>query len=429
MEDIIKLICASSLFILFYSMIARFVKNKLNIPDPFVTLLFGIFIGHHFLNILNTHYINSKMIVLNFSRIVLCLQTMAISLKIEKSYLINNFWMLFNLIIVCGIIKCILSFICIFSLTYFDSATSWALAAALTPTDPILSSSIVSGKFAQLNVDERLRNILVVESGINDGVGILLLNISLLILIKKGDINKLLDSKNLAKKLWNASGLNIIKSFIIDTFILKMVVSALIGAALGKITKIFSKKCYKKQLLNSEILMIHSFALTFLDLSLMTIIDGSELICIFFSGIFLNEDGWYLSEQANTKISDVIENSFFMALFVFLGSRIDFTRFNIKMFIVIITVILMRIVVVVLLQKKFLKKGIKNIKEAIFIGFFGPIGVGTVYYSLLYDTKIDALTVDYAMCSVFISVILHGLAVPIYVFTNKVYLKIQTAMF
>lgn len=428
MDDLIKLICASSLFILFYSMISKFIKNKFHIPDPFVTLLFGLLVGHHALNILNTHYINSKFIVLTFSKIVLCLQTMAISLKIRKSYLIENFWMLFNLIIVGGILKCVLSFLLIYSFTYFNGATSWALAAALTPTDPILSSSIISGRFAKINVSERLRDILVVESGINDGIGILLLNISLLVLIRKGEIGKVIIPKTMAKKLWESNFLSIFREFIIDTFILKMLVSAVVGAIVGKLTKVVSKRCYKSQLLTPEILLIHSFAITFLNLSIMTMIDGSELICIFFSGLFLNEDGWYTSE-INNKISDVIENSFFMALFVFLGSRIDFYRFNTRMFVVICSIIAVRIMVMLLIFNPLLKKQVRNVSEAAFIGFFGPIGVGAVYYALLYDIKIDALTVDYAMCSVFISVVLHGLAVPVYCLSRKLMLKMRELSF
>ncbi|ORD93953.1 NAH1 [Enterospora canceri] len=397
MEDITKLLCASSLFILFYSMVAKYVKNRYHIPDPLVTMLFGIAVGHHGLNILNTHYVYSKVIVLNFSRIVLCLQTMAIALKVDQTHLRRNLTSLFNLIITAGILKCFLTFLCIFAFTYFGGATSWALAAALTPTDPILSSSIVSGRFAKKNVDEHLRMLLVAESGVNDGIGIVLLNISVL-------LNKSISLGNIRAVLID---------FLLDTFLLKIVISILVGSILGSVTRFCSKKCYQHQLLNSDILMIHSFALAFLNLAAMTILDGSELIAIFFAGLFLNKGAWYTNEQSNTKISDVIENSFFMALFVFLGSRIDFSRFNTRMFLVIFLVILIRLITVLVLYRPLIP-AIKTPVEAAFIGFFGPIGVGAVYYSLLYDIKFDALTVDYAMCSVFVSVVLHGLAVPGY---------------
>ena len=46
-----------------------------------------------------------------------------------------------------------------------------AVAACVTPTDPVLSNSIVKGKFAEKNVPEDLRLIIVAESGANDGLG------------------------------------------------------------------------------------------------------------------------------------------------------------------------------------------------------------------------------------------------------------------
>ncbi len=43
--------------------------------------------------------------------------------------------------------------------------------AAITPTDPIVASSIVTGAVAKENIPHRLRNIISTESGWNDGLG------------------------------------------------------------------------------------------------------------------------------------------------------------------------------------------------------------------------------------------------------------------
>lgn len=63
----------------------------------------------------------------------------------------------------------------VYFLSSYDIALSWSLAACLTPTDPILSSSIVKGKFATKIVPRRIRILLGAESGVNDGLGIILL--------------------------------------------------------------------------------------------------------------------------------------------------------------------------------------------------------------------------------------------------------------
>jgi sodium/hydrogen antiporter len=46
-----------------------------------------------------------------------------------------------------------------------------AVGACVTPTDPVLSNSIVKGKFADVNIPKELQKIIVAESGANDGLG------------------------------------------------------------------------------------------------------------------------------------------------------------------------------------------------------------------------------------------------------------------
>jgi len=44
-----------------------------------------------------------------------------------------------------------------------------AIAACLTPTDPILAQAVVGGKFADKHVPAHIRHLLQAESGSNDG--------------------------------------------------------------------------------------------------------------------------------------------------------------------------------------------------------------------------------------------------------------------
>lgn len=48
---------------------------------------------------------------------------------------------------------------------------SLAVGACITPTDPVLSNSIVKGKFADKNIPKGLQRIIIAESGTNDGLG------------------------------------------------------------------------------------------------------------------------------------------------------------------------------------------------------------------------------------------------------------------
>ena len=46
-----------------------------------------------------------------------------------------------------------------------------AVGACVTPTDPVLSNTIVKGKFADKNIPKDLQKIIIAESGANDGLG------------------------------------------------------------------------------------------------------------------------------------------------------------------------------------------------------------------------------------------------------------------
>lgn len=48
---------------------------------------------------------------------------------------------------------------------------SLAVGACVTPTDPVLSATIVRGKFADKHLPKPLQNIIIAGSGANDGLG------------------------------------------------------------------------------------------------------------------------------------------------------------------------------------------------------------------------------------------------------------------
>lgn len=52
-----------------------------------------------------------------------------------------------------------------------DFLFALAIGACVTPTDPVLSNSIVKGKFADQNIPRELQRIIIAESGANDGLG------------------------------------------------------------------------------------------------------------------------------------------------------------------------------------------------------------------------------------------------------------------
>lgn len=53
----------------------------------------------------------------------------------------------------------------------FQYLHALVVAACITPTDPVLSNSIVKGKFADKHVPRELQRMIIAESGANDRLG------------------------------------------------------------------------------------------------------------------------------------------------------------------------------------------------------------------------------------------------------------------
>ena len=115
---------------------------------------------------------NLEAITMHFTRLVLGVQLVLAGVQLPKRYLQIE-WRSLSLLLGPGMA----------AMWIFSSLIIWALVpnfkflhalivgACVTPTDPVLSNSIVKGKFADKHVPRPLQQIIVAESGANDGLG------------------------------------------------------------------------------------------------------------------------------------------------------------------------------------------------------------------------------------------------------------------
>ena len=456
----------TSAFIIAYSTVSKYMRDALLIPDSVPMLLFGMLAGPKCLNLFHIPYFSGKAVVSTFARLLLCIQTMAVALSLPAGYLRHDMWPVFMLVIVSGLIKCCGIFLLLRICSTLTAPTCWAIASSLTPTDPILCSSITRGKFARNFIPERLRALLSAESGINDGFGIVVLNISLDVLsrFKKSELfgaSALYSVEDAMSNLYVTSYTGILASvlsvsgipqdvylypkatvamladtppyhkspafyraiipftsFIVNTIGVKVVLSSFIGYSVGFVVRKITRAFCAAEVIRSEILLVQAFVLTAFGLTTMDVLRGSEFICIFFIGTSLNADSLYHLEGSNRRMSDLVENLFANAFFALLGSLIDnsFLSWRFVIVALVITVV-MRPVSVISIKPSI--SALVTWAQAFFVGWFGPIGVGALYYSILYDKRMNTYTFDYVMYIVAMNTILHGLSVPLLHFGSK----------
>jgi NhaP-type Na+/H+ or K+/H+ antiporter len=111
-------------------------------------------------------------ITLNFTRLVLGIQLFIAGIQLPRKYLWTEWKSLALLLGPVMTSMWICTSLIVWALVpNLPILHAMAVGACVTPTDPVLSSSIVKGKFADKNIPKQLQKIIIAESGANDGLG------------------------------------------------------------------------------------------------------------------------------------------------------------------------------------------------------------------------------------------------------------------
>lgn len=143
-----------------------------------ISVLAGVVFSPHGIGFIDPlHYAqgsveNLKTITLSFSRLVLGVQLVIAGVQLPSRYLLKA-WRELALLLGPGLVgmwlcSSLAMYIAIPGLPFLHAL---AIAACISPTDPVLSQTIVKGRFADKNVSKDLQHIIVAESGANDGLG------------------------------------------------------------------------------------------------------------------------------------------------------------------------------------------------------------------------------------------------------------------
>lgn len=393
MSDFFHVICHCSFFILTFGLINRLLKNKLNLSEPMVSLTYGIIVGPYFLNILDPNYFKAKDVLYYTSKVVLCIQTMTAGMLLPHGYILNQWKSILMLVVGVGFTKYIITFLIIYYFSKYNMMTSFAMSACLTPTDPILSVSIIKSRFVDEYIPERLRCLLAAESGINDGFGLLLLFLPIDLTL----------NKNLSDG---------ISDLLFSTILYKTILPAFIGLLIGILARRALLLSYSNNMTGVDTFVIYGITLASFVLGFSEVLQMSELVCEFFTGTAFSWNEWFVLETRASRLQEIADSLFITSFFVLFGTRINFDKISGRLILITIIIICFRRIIACLILYRYIPL-VANKKEAIFLGWFGPIGVGALYYSLFFDRIMGTITFDAVGFIVMTSIFVHGLITPL----------------
>ncbi|CAA9962742.1 Na antiporter 2 [Pyrenophora teres f. maculata] len=359
-----------SFFLILYALFSLMIRNRLHLSEPPLATLFGIIIGPRALNILRPYdWGFSDDIIQEFTRLIVGIQCFAVGLELPAGYLQKRWRALLVLlgpVMTFGWLICAMFIMFLFQT---DFQTAMTIAACLTPTDPVLAASVLSNSQFSTRVPKRIRDLLSAESGCNDGISFPFLYIGLSLLLK-------------------STAIGVLKKWFFITVLYQCVVGVLLGIALGHIFNALYRFSHGREWMGRASYLAFYLLLAVFSIGLASVLGVDDFLVAFFAGRgFSHNQPSPMAETSLPVVIDLLINSTF---FVFFGAMIPWQSFGgldnitIPRLFALLALILVfrRIPIVFSLYKMKMLPLVKTTTEALFIGHFGPIGVGAIFLAI-----------------------------------------------
>lgn len=356
-----------------FSLVSLFVKEKLYIGESTVAGIFGLIVGPVCLDWFNPlEWGNSDVITLEITRIVLCLQIFAVAVELPRKYM-KKHWLSVTMLLVPVMTAgwLIIGLFVWIIIPHINFPAALLVSACITATDPILAQSVVSGKFAK-KVPGHLRNLLSAESGCNDGMAFPFIYLSLNLVLHPG-----------------RGGL-IVKDWICITILYECLFGCILGVVIGYVGRISIRFAEEKNIIDRESFLAFYVVLAFICAGFGSLLGVDDLLVSFAAGAAFAWDGWFSQKTEESNVSTVIDVLLNYAYFIYFGAIIPWDQFNNgdiglnvwRLIVLAIIVIFLRRIPAVMILKPVIPD-IKSWREALFVGHFGPIGVGAIFAAIL----------------------------------------------
>jgi NhaP-type Na+/H+ or K+/H+ antiporter len=138
------------------------IKNRSILSDPLIALLVGIVLGPALLDVLDpANWGNWETIVEETARVTLAIGLMAVALRLPSGYVVGHWRPLAVLIGIVMPLMWVGSSVLTYLFLDLSLVIAFLVGAIITPTDPVVASSIVTSTLAKEQVPDRVRSWIV----------------------------------------------------------------------------------------------------------------------------------------------------------------------------------------------------------------------------------------------------------------------------
>ncbi len=388
--------------VLLLGFFSSLVKNRSPISEPLIALFLGVLLGPEVFGIFGDA-LDDPAFLEEASRITLAAAVMGIALRLPRGYVFRN-WKPFTLLLAGGMpLMWLSSSLIAYLVVGLPVWIALLLGATVTPTDPVVASSTVNGQSAEKNIPTPLRHLLSAESGANDGLTLPFVLLPLLYL--------------------GASPGQTLGNWLLLTLLWKVLGAALLGGIVGYFASRLLRVAKGRQLGERNPLLATTLALALMVLGGIRLLGGSALLAIFAAGVMFDAPTESRLGEVLEHIQEAVARFFILPIFVLFGMVLPWQQWGTLgwagIAFVVAVLLLRRLPALLAMHAKI--GPLRQLPDALFAGWFGPIGVSTIFYISLarQRTHLDSV---WALGSllVFASVVLYGVvATPLVKFYGR----------
>ncbi|UFU06561.1 cation:proton antiporter domain-containing protein [Ruania halotolerans] len=330
--------------------------RQVPLSEPLVALALGVVLGPQVLGLVEITDQVRDVVLLEGSRLIVALSVMAAALRFRASELgrvVRPVLLLLAIVMpLAAVISGAASLVMGVPL-----ALAALIGACLCPTDPVLASSVVSGEPAERHLPGRLRHTLSVESGINDGLALPLVGLALVAVLP-------------AQTLGAAAGL----------LTYQVLVGVVIGIATGALAGWGVRRATRNRELERAPDLILPLLLAVGVLGVAKVAQTDGILAVFVAGTVYNRMTTRDQREPQQAIDEAVNRYLALPLFLVLGVVLPWAQWvelgPAAVVFVLLVLLLRRVPLVLTLARPMrLPK-----QQAVFLGWFGPMGVSSLFY-------------------------------------------------
>ncbi|KAK0127771.1 hypothetical protein ONS96_007282 [Cadophora gregata f. sp. sojae] len=220
-----------------------------------------------------------------------------------------------------------------------------------------------------------------------------------------------------------------------ETWGYTIILSLVYGATVGWIAKELLHWAEEKKFVDRESFLVFAITLALFIVGTCGMIGSDDVLACFIAGNTFTWDDWFRLETLDDSLQPTIDMLLNLSIFIWFGAICPWHSFVSNDIIPVyrliflgVLILLLRRLPIVFAMHKFIHQ-IEEKRQAIFVGFFGPIGVSAIFYLYISLEFLETITVDgeqredakrlgdtimivvwfLTICSI----VVHGLSIPL----------------